>query len=101
MIPLIKNTFLILLLSIMSAAIYGQRIATLVVEPKTSETGLLIPVHVSLDGITMPPDSLLQLVEVSGSNRIPVPYQVSWNSERNLYWIIEDLHILIEYCYIK
>lgn len=52
---------------------------------------LAIPVQVNLDEITYLPDSLLQLVRVSGKQRQPVAFQVEKNGHRTLHWIVDPL----------
>lgn len=69
---------------------YAQRIATLEVRPQSNNTGLQIPVQVNLDAITLLPDSMLQLVEIKGKSKVPVAYQVEFNGQRILHWIIES-----------
>lgn len=52
---------------------------------------LAIPVQVNLDAVTYVPDSLLQLVEVRGRERRPVPFQIEKNGHRTLHWILDPL----------
>jgi hypothetical protein len=85
----INSGFVLLLgLIIKSFTLNAQPIATLEVKLQNSQNNLEIPVHVNLDAITLFPDSILQLVEVSGMSRMPVAYQVEAGSQRNLHWII-------------
>lgn len=80
---------LLLLLTFQSFSAMAQRVAVLEVKLQSGQTGLQIPVQVDLDAITFLPDSVLQLVEVNGTKRTPVDYQIEWNGGRHLYWIIE------------
>jgi hypothetical protein len=47
-----------------------------------------VPVDVNLDAITFLPDSMINLVEVRGGKKIPVPCQVENRGTRFLYWLI-------------
>lgn len=69
---------------------YAQRIATLEVRPQSNNTGLQIPVQVNLDAITLLPDSMLQLVEIKGKSKVSVAYQIEFNGQRILNWIIKS-----------
>ena len=55
---------------------YGQKIATLEIELATGAQGLDVPVQTDLDAITFLSDTLLYLVEVQGSKRVPVKFQI-------------------------
>ncbi|MFN2458487.1 MAG: PmoA family protein [Chitinophagaceae bacterium] len=83
-----KNLYGILLLLVFQK-VNAQHIATLEVKLKNEQTDLAIPVQVNLDAITFLPDSILQLAEVSGKNRISTPYQIEFSNQRNICWIIE------------
>ncbi len=79
----------LLLAAIVSTKGFAQTIATLeAVVPPTSSR-LETPVKTSLDAITFLPDSVLNLVEVQGTKRMSVPFQIEHGSERTLHWIIE------------
>jgi hypothetical protein len=86
-----KIYFYLLLLLVMfqSFSAAAQRIAVLEVKLDKNQMGLEIPVQVDLDAITFLPDSVLQLVEVNGKNKIPVDYQIEFSDRRNLHWIIK------------
>ena len=71
-----------------SFTLNAQQIATLEVKLQNHQNDLEIPVQVNLDAITLLPDSILQLVEVSGKSRTPVACQVEAGSQRILHWII-------------
>lgn len=85
-----KKSFLLLLCAvfIIINGLYAQRIATLEVS-SPDYSGLEIPVQVNLDAITFLPDSVLQLVEIKGTNKVPVPYQIEYNEQRMLHWILQ------------
>lgn len=80
--------FLLSALFIIVHTIYAQRIATLEVKPP-NYNDLEVPVQVNLDAITFLPDSVLQLVEIKGASKIPVAYQIEYNEQRILHWILQ------------
>ncbi len=84
------NPGFILLFGLMIQSFTGnaQPIATFEVKLQNNQTDLQIPVHVNLDAITLLSDSILQLVEISGTSRTAIAYQVEAGSQRNLHWII-------------
>ena len=71
---------------------YSQVLATLEVNlknnPRKSREELSVPLKVDLDAITVLPDSILQLLEVNGKTKTPIPYQVEYTDRRILNWII-------------
>ncbi|QDA59226.1 DUF6807 domain-containing protein [Hymenobacter jejuensis] len=81
--------WLILLFAGMHTVGVAQKIATLEVNLAQPANGLSIPVTTSLDAITFLPDSVLQLVEVQGSQRTPIAYQIESGNARFIHWIIE------------
>ena len=66
----------------------AQKIATFEVELSKETNGIETPVSVQLDAISFLHDSLLTLVEVAGSKRTPVPFQVAQGKTRTLHWMI-------------
>ena len=66
----------------------AQRIASFEVKLKNQQQELVTPVQVNLDAITFLPDSVLQLIEIQGKNRLPVSFQIENANQRNLHWII-------------
>ena len=66
----------------------AQKIATFEVELSKETNGIETPVSVQLDAISFLHDSLLTLVEVAGSKRTPVPFQVAQGKNRTLHWMI-------------
>lgn len=67
---------------------YAQKIASLEVNLVTPSNGLTIPVKVELDAITFLPEDNLVLVEVQGTKKIPVDFQIEDQGTRFLYWIV-------------
>jgi hypothetical protein len=81
--------WLLLLAPLVSTKSFAQRIATLeVVVPPTSSS-LETPIKTSLDAITFLPDSVLTLVEVQGTKRTSVPFQIEHGTERTIHWILD------------
>lgn len=68
----------------------AQKIATLEVNLNKDDTNIDVPVQTALDNITSVSDSLLSLVEIQGTKRIPVAYQIENKGSRMLYWIIKQ-----------
>jgi len=66
----------------------AQKIAGFEVDLSKQTNGLDEPASINLDNVSFVPDSLLSLVEVTGSKRIPVPFQISQEKHRTLYWMI-------------
>jgi Methane oxygenase PmoA len=85
MVKKILIAFLLLTGTIFSSA---QKIASFEVELTSPTNGIEIPTSVSLDNISFVPDSLLTLVEVSGANRTPIPFQITQSKNRVIHWII-------------
>ncbi|MES1220525.1 MAG: PmoA family protein [Bacteroidota bacterium] len=69
---------------------HAQKIATLEVDLSRSTNGIEVPVSTDLDAITFLPDSSLNLVEVKGNTRVPVPFQISQGSQRKLVWAVKS-----------
>ncbi len=67
---------------------YAQKVASLEVTLTTPANGLDIPVKVELDAITFLPAGNLRLVEVQGTEKIPVAFQIEDEETRFLHWII-------------
>ncbi|MBD0365634.1 MAG: hypothetical protein ICV53_05955, partial [Flavisolibacter sp.] len=63
---------------------YAQKIATLEAVLTKPTNGLSMPAKTDLDALTFLPDSVLNLVEVNGSKRTPVPYQIQNTDHRTL-----------------
>ena len=81
-----KKTLLVFLL--FPLTIQAQRIATFDVVIPAAQQGLTIPMKQDLDAITLLPDSVLQLFEISTAGRKEIPMQVSYEGNRVLNWLI-------------
>lgn len=84
----LRKHFLVFSLIIFSLASFAQKIATLEVEFFKPTNGLSIPVHVDLSEITFLSDTILSLVEIQGSKRMSVPFQIDSKSDRVLWWTV-------------
>jgi hypothetical protein len=69
---------------------YAQKIATLEVNLNKDDTNIDVPVRTNLDDITTIPDSSLSLVEIQGTKRTNVPYQIENKGQRIIYWLIKQ-----------
>jgi hypothetical protein len=67
---------------------YSQRIATLEVDLAKSTFGLDVPVSINLDEVTYVSDTILNLVQVRGNERIAVPFQIELGEPRRLFWLV-------------
>jgi hypothetical protein len=67
---------------------YAQKIAGFEVEISKPTNGLQFPAGLNLDQLSFVSDSLLSLVEIDGSKRIPVAFQVTHGKNRMLHWMI-------------
>jgi hypothetical protein len=89
-----KATWAVILLSVLlmqfSLHSNAQKLASLDVTLNNENSGIDVPVHVNLDGITQLPDSILNLVEIKGSQKISIPYQIENKGQRVLYWIVKQ-----------
>ncbi|HLN55573.1 MAG TPA: hypothetical protein VK207_06260, partial [Bacteroidales bacterium] len=72
----------------LSLSIDAQKIATLEVTLDKPAGGLEIPVQVSLDEVTLLPDSVISLSEVKGSSRTQVSFQIEAGNPRILHWVV-------------
>ena len=68
----------------------SQTIAKFDIELKSPLNGLALPAMLNLDGISFLPDSALSLMEVLGSTRVAVPFQIKQDEQRILYWQVKD-----------
>lgn len=69
----------------------AQRIALLeVILRKEDTSNLIIPLQTNLDELTTLTDSSLELLQVEGSMKTPVPFQVYSNTKRWLCWTIKN-----------
>ncbi|NSW95799.1 MAG: hypothetical protein HPY62_13910, partial [Bacteroidales bacterium] len=76
------------LLIFTSLGCLAQKIATFEVTLQKPSYGIEIPVSVNLDEVTWASDTLLNLVEVKGINRINIPFQIDQGNTRTLYWLV-------------
>jgi hypothetical protein len=65
----------------------AQKIATLEVN-LSSANELSVPTKVGLDGITFLADTNLSLLEVQGSTKTPVTFQIENEGSRTMHWLI-------------
>ncbi len=83
-----RNIF-VLILAVGSVLIsHAQKIAGFEVELSKPTNGLDVPVSMNLDQVSFVADSLLTLLEVNGSQRTPVPFQITQGKNRTLNWMI-------------
>src|SRR5687768_12030355 len=76
----------IVVLAVTATTLNAQGIATFEV-PMDPNSTIDIPLSIQLDDITTIPDSSLVLQEMSGSTKVPVPFQISYSLGRRLHWI--------------
>src|SRR6478736_8305777 len=77
----------------------SQKIATLEVELTKPTQGIHEPASINLDGITFLSDTLLNLVEVQGQKKVPVPFQIENGEHRTLHWIMKTQPDKVKYSY--
>ncbi len=68
----------------------AQRLATLEVEPANRTAGVDMPVRLNLDQITLLPDSVISLIEITGGKKENVDYQIENRGSRVIYWMIRQ-----------
>jgi len=85
---IIRRILLVSVISLLTVSTFCQKIASLEVTLSQTAYGLDIPVSVNLDAITFISDTLLNLYEINGKNRIPVPFQIEPGDQRKLHWVI-------------
>ncbi|HYM92892.1 MAG TPA: PmoA family protein, partial [Chitinophagaceae bacterium] len=80
---------------LLTAAIVGasvissaQYIARFEVQLPVATNGLDVPASINLDDVTFQADSSFVLVELANGKQVPVPFQISENEHRTLYWLI-------------
>ena len=77
----------ILWVSISTMAV-AQRIAVLDLEVTKPTNGLEVPAKLDLDEVTSASESEITLVEIEGSKRIPVSFQIDNKESRTLHWMV-------------
>jgi hypothetical protein len=85
--PFLKSTISLLLISYCITG-YSQKIATLEVVLDKPASGLELPVSISLDDVTIVPDSLISLFEVTKTGKAPVAFQIEAGYPRKLSWVV-------------
>jgi hypothetical protein len=82
----------LLILSYLMLSIGGQaqKIATLEVDVSKPMKGLTMPVSIDLNAITFESDSSLSLVEIQGTKRLPVAFQVENGRHRIMHWLVNS-----------
>lgn len=84
-----KSALLGALLAGLSFTVSAQTIAGFKVSLPKATNGLAIPASVNLDEITFLADSSLALLEIDGSRKNPVPFQIKQEGHRVLYWSVK------------
>ena len=77
--------FLYVIASLSAAA---QRVALLELELTKPMNGLEVPAKIDLDAVTSLSESMISLIEVQGTKRIAVPFQIENKGSRTLYWMV-------------
>src|SRR5688572_30460721 len=80
--------FFILCLSVVQVG-YSQKVATIEVDLSRASNGLDAPASFDLDAVTFLSDTILSFVEVQGSKKIPVPFQIENTQHRTLHWMVK------------
>jgi Methane oxygenase PmoA len=96
---MLRFLFVLVIASACLVTAQGQKIATLEIELATSAQGLDVPVQTNLDAITFLSDTLLSLVEVQGSKKVPVKFQIEAGYVRTLHWIVKPSDKIKKYVY--
>ncbi|MDP4275472.1 MAG: PmoA family protein [Bacteroidota bacterium] len=84
-----KKIFAIIFLTVFYINCKAQRIATIEVALPKTAVNICVPVQINLDAITFLPDSVLNLMEKSGENKVLVNFQIENGNQRTLNWLIE------------
>lgn len=85
---MLKNTLVTVVLFLTVSIVSAQKIASLTVTLTNSSVSSSVPASVSLDKITLLPDSMISLFEITDGDRRPVAYQIDNGQERTMYWLI-------------
>lgn len=73
---------------IFTMSVSAQKIATLTVPINNTSGSFHVPVSVSLDDITVLPDSMLSLFEITDGDRRSVAYQIEHGQDREMHWLL-------------
>ncbi|MEY2835381.1 MAG: hypothetical protein RLZZ557_1043 [Bacteroidota bacterium] len=76
------------LLFLLSHATFAQTVAKFKISLDRPTNGLTVPAHINLDELSFQADSNLTLLEVDGNKKMAIPYQISQENQRTLYWNI-------------
>lgn len=87
----LKKTALLFVFIIIAAASRSQKIATLEITLDKPSSGLEIPVSMALDDVTMLPDSVITLSEVTRTGKVSVPFQIEAGYPRRLTWMVQPV----------
>lgn len=79
---------LVIICSASSHAVDENNIIAVIVAESGEFERFDTPVSVSLDDVTKFNESSLQLYEIDGDRRIPVPMQISTGEERRIHWLM-------------
>lgn len=85
-----KRLACILFLSCLAASAQSQKIARFEIRLDKPSNGLNIPASADLDAVSFLPDSMLNLVEIRGNERIPVAYQIENGNKRTIHWLVDQ-----------
>jgi hypothetical protein len=84
----LKKAVIVVLFASVCLKGQSQKIATLEILLDKPASGLEIPVSMSLDEVTLLPDSLISLFEITGKVKTPVPFQIEAGYPRKLSWSV-------------
>ena len=73
---------------LISSPSLSQSLAKFKIAIDRPSNGLVIPASINLDELSFLPDSALALMQVDGSKKTPIPFQIKQEENRTLYWNI-------------
>ena len=73
---------------LISSPSLSQSLAKFKIAIDRPSNGLVIPASINLDELSFQPDSALALMQVDGSKKTPIPFQIKQEEHRTLYWNI-------------
>ena len=85
---MVRKSFLVILFVGTVLGSQAQKLVGFEIELTKPTNGMDIPASVNLDQVSFVADSLLTLVEVNGSTRTAVPFQITQGRNRTLHWMI-------------
>jgi hypothetical protein len=86
----LRRLLLLTILSGIHVHANAQRIATFDVDASRLPVDMSDIASIDLDQLTFLSDTILHLVEVDGTKRTEVPYQIEHGESRKLYWIVRS-----------